>query len=68
MGSVFTTGSKDALVLSSGGLFAAYQAGVYKALWPYWKPDLIVGTSAGALNAWLIATTKDRVPQQTEAP
>lgn len=45
----------DALVLSAGGFFAAYQAGVYKALWPYWKPDLVVGTSAGALNAWLIA-------------
>jgi predicted acylesterase/phospholipase RssA len=45
----------DALVLSAGGLFAAYQAGVYKALWPHWKPDLVVGASAGALNGWLIA-------------
>jgi NTE family protein len=45
----------DALVLSAGGMFAAYQAGVYKALWPHWKPDVVVGTSAGALNAWLIA-------------
>lgn len=42
-------------MLSAGGFFAAYQAGVYKALRPYWKPDLVVGTSAGALNAWLIA-------------
>ena len=48
-------GRREALVLSAGGLFAAYQAGVYKALWPYWKPDLVVGTSAGALNGWLIA-------------
>jgi predicted acylesterase/phospholipase RssA len=48
-------GVVDALVLSAGGLFAAYQAGVYKALWPYWKPDLVVGASAGALNGWLIA-------------
>jgi NTE family protein len=44
-----------ALVLSAGGFFAAYQVGVYKALWPYWKPDLVVGASAGALNGWLIA-------------
>ena len=45
----------DALALSAGGMFAAYQAGVYKALWPHWKPDLVVGASAGALNAWLIS-------------
>jgi NTE family protein len=45
----------EALALSAGGMFAAYQAGVYKALWPYWKPDLVVGASAGALNAWLVA-------------
>lgn len=45
----------DALVLSAGGFFAAYQAGVYKALWPFWKPDLVVAASAGALNGWLIA-------------
>jgi NTE family protein len=45
----------DALALSAGGLFAAYQAGVYKALWPHWKPDLVVGASAGALNGWMIA-------------
>ena len=44
-------GKGQALVLSAGGLFAAYQAGVYKALWPHWKPDLVVGASAGALNA-----------------
>src|ERR1700750_1696114 len=44
-----------ALVLSSGGLFAAHQAGVYKALWPYWTPELIGGVSAGALNGWMVA-------------
>ena len=36
-------------------MFAAYQAGVYKALWPHWKPDLVVAASAGALNGRLIA-------------
>ena len=50
---------REALALSAGGLFAAYQAGVYKALWPYWKPDLVVGASAGALNGWLIAARVD---------
>jgi NTE family protein len=44
-----------ALVLSAGGLFSAYQAGVYQALWPRWRPDIVVGASSGALNAWLIA-------------
>ena len=46
----------DALVLSAGGLFTAYQVGVYKALWPHWRPELVVGASAGALNGWLIAS------------
>jgi predicted acylesterase/phospholipase RssA len=50
-----TKGRKEALVLSAGGLFAAHQAGVYKALWPVWKPDIVVGASAGALNGWMIA-------------
>ena len=44
----------QALVLSAGGLFAAYQAGVCKALWPHWRPDIVVGASAGALNAWML--------------
>lgn len=48
-------GKGQALVLSAGGLFAAYQAGIYKALWPHWRPDLVVGASAGALNGWMIA-------------
>ena len=46
---------RTALVLSAGGLFAAYQAGVYEALWPHWKPDLVVGASAGALNGVPVA-------------
>jgi predicted acylesterase/phospholipase RssA len=52
-------GRREALVLSAGGLFAAYQAGIYKALWAHWKPDLVVGASAGALNAWMIAAGID---------
>ena len=44
-----------ALVLSAGGMFGAYQAGAWKALARKFRPDLVVGASAGALNAWAIA-------------
>jgi NTE family protein len=44
-----------ALVLSAGGLFAAWQVGVWKALSRCFHPDLVVGASAGALNGWAIA-------------
>lgn len=46
---------KTALVLSAGGMFGAYQAGAWKALAPVLRPDLVVGTSAGSLNGWVIA-------------
>ena len=44
-----------ALVLSAGGMFGAYQAGAWKALAESFRPDLVVGASAGALNGWAIA-------------
>jgi predicted acylesterase/phospholipase RssA len=44
-----------ALVLSAGALFAAWEAGVWKALEPRFRPDMVVGASAGAWNAWAIA-------------
>ena len=44
-----------ALVLSAGGMFGAYQAGAWKALAESFQPDLVVGASVGALNAWAIA-------------
>lgn len=43
------------LVLGGGGMFGAYQAGVWLAMEPVWQPDLVVGASAGALNAYAIA-------------
>ena len=46
---------KTALVLGAGGVFGAYQAGVWKALADSFVPDLVVGASIGALNGWLIA-------------
>lgn len=36
-------------------MFGAYQAGAWKALAGRFRPDIVVGTSAGALNAWAIA-------------
>ncbi len=36
-------------------MFAAYQAGVFKALHRFWKPDMVAAASAGALNGWLVA-------------
>ena len=44
-----------ALVLSAGGLYAAWEVGVWKALWRRIRPDMIVGASAGAWNGWMIA-------------
>jgi predicted acylesterase/phospholipase RssA len=44
-----------ALVLSAGGMFAAWEVGVWKALCKHFQPDLIVGASAGAWNGWAIA-------------
>ncbi|MEY4847615.1 MAG: hypothetical protein RLZZ36_728, partial [Pseudomonadota bacterium] len=55
---------QTALVLSGGGARAAYQVGVLKALaeiWPEERPpyDVIVGTSAGAVCAAVLATHAD---------
>ncbi len=44
-----------ALVLSGGGFFGAYQAGAWRTLEGHYDPDLVVGASAGGLNAWAIA-------------
>ena len=45
-----------ALVLSAGGAFGAYQAGAWHALeeWGF-QPELVVGTSIGAVNATAVA-------------
>lgn len=44
-----------ALVLSSGGMFGAYQAGAWEILSKSFQPDIVVGASIGCLNAWAIA-------------
>jgi NTE family protein len=47
---------KTALVLSAGGMFGAYQAGVWKALAPVFQPDAVIGCSVGSINGWAIAS------------
>jgi NTE family protein len=56
---------KVALVLAGGGARGAYEIGVLSALLPVLekrgeRPDIIVGTSVGALNAAFLAATADR--------
>jgi len=46
---------KTALVLSAGGMYGAYQAGAWRTLSDVFRPDLVVGASIGAVNAWAIA-------------
>ncbi|MGB7760268.1 MAG: patatin-like phospholipase family protein [Bryobacteraceae bacterium] len=44
-----------ALVLSAGGMYAAWEVGVWKALRDRIDIDFVVGASAGAWNGWAIA-------------
>jgi hypothetical protein len=47
---------EKALVLAGGGARGSYQAGVLQYLWERkWIPDIICGSSVGALNAVEIA-------------
>jgi NTE family protein len=53
--SYFARSEKSALVLSAGGMFGAYQAGVWDVISEVFHPDLIVGASVGSLNGYMIA-------------
>ena len=56
---------KTALVLSGGGSRGSYQIGVIKALKKLnIKIDMVIGTSAGALNAAMIATGSPEIAEQ----
>ena len=46
---------KLALVFSGGGLFGAWQAGVWAGIEARVRPDLVVGVSVGALNGYMVA-------------
>jgi len=69
------TQSRDALILSGGGAYAAYEVGVMKALFTgqssatgkvAWEPDIVVGTSAGSLNAGLLLSAEKEGPGAVE--
>ncbi len=47
--------ARTALVLSAGMMFGAYQAGVWRSLAGWFRPDVVIGVSSGALNGWAIA-------------
>jgi NTE family protein len=54
------TSSRKAFVFSGGGTFGAAQVGMLRALFEHGlQPDLVVGTSAGALNAAFLAGRPD---------
>ncbi len=63
-------GGGTALALTGGGARAAYQAGVLRGLArlvPGFRPDILTGVSAGALNgAFLAASAEDPFPMAVE--
>jgi NTE family protein len=62
-----TTGSPVAFVLAGGASLGAIQAGMLQALYERGiVPDLIVGTSAGALNGAFVATRPQTVATAQE--
>jgi NTE family protein len=51
---------KRALILSGGGARGAYQVGVWRRLQELgWQPDMVCGTSIGAINSALIGSGWD---------
>ena len=61
---------KHALVLSGGGARAAYQVGalryIAKAM-PDYRPQILTGVSAGAINAVHLASSRESWPNSVEA-
>jgi NTE family protein len=66
---VVGTNGGTAIVLGGGGVLGAVQAGMLRALLEFGvQPDLVVGTSVGALNgAVLAALPRDEVADRLEA-
>jgi NTE family protein len=60
---------KHALVLSGGGARAAYQVGCLRYIAnhiPDYRPKILTGVSAGAINAAHLAASRDPWPQSVE--
>jgi len=60
---------KKAIVLSGGGAKGAYEAGVLKYIIEHWGLgiDIVVGTSAGALNAYLYSSLNPVLTNETNS-
>lgn len=55
-----TDTSRTAFVLGGGGLLGAVEVGMLRALFQYdVRPDLVLGTSVGALNGLVVASRPD---------
>jgi predicted acylesterase/phospholipase RssA len=54
-GCAYYEGVPTAIVFSAGGMFAAWEIGVWQVLREHLRPDIVVGASAGAWNGWAIA-------------
>jgi NTE family protein len=65
--------NREALVLAGGGARAAYQVGVLRQIAEWMPPDascpfeVLVGTSAGALNAAALAAGADHIGRAVES-
>src|SRR3954449_5796221 len=59
-----------ALVLGAGGMFGAWEVGVWSVLREHVHVDMIVGASAGAWIGWLIAcgATPDELAREWQDP
>lgn len=47
--------AKTAVVFSAGGMYGAWEVGVWKAIAPHFRPDIVVGASIGAVNGCAVA-------------
>jgi len=46
---------KTAVVFSAGGMYGAWEVGVWKAIAPFFRPEIVVGASIGAVNGCAVA-------------
>jgi NTE family protein len=61
-----TSRHETVLVMQGGGSLGAYECGVYKTLEKHGiEFDIVAGTSIGAVNAAIIAGSKDKSPAKT---
>lgn len=63
---ITTSKHETVLVMQGGGALGAYECGVYKTLEKHGiEFDIVAGTSIGAVNAAIIAGSRDKSPART---